>query len=406
MRLRYVLVLIAGPLFLAGRAESVPSAHPDPSEIQPVRPVITPAPAADDDWKVLQQELGRLAADGKLAEQVDLLRGFIKRTKNPDLRLVAMGELAETLRDRRLNRLDEAETLARQILEAQPSEPYSYVMLSHILYEQDRLADAAAMLRAERKHVPEVTALYWSELAENLIEQVRRAPQLGPDAAGPLLSEAADASLQALRLLERNPAQSDVDMSIALGDRALILDLQAALVEQTDSGRAALTAESQRLAKASAAALAKPAPAASSAAKAQRAEAVDDEWRTIYLQSSQLFRDGKFDEGAGTLRTFIRSHPDFNRARVSLGIFHMQHVHDDTHMTRDAARACLIDAVAALDEALQRNADDIEALTYKALVLRLQAERVEVDAASASNLLADADRLIDRAKELNRQNAR
>lgn len=393
MRLRPPFALIAGlllPFLLAGRA--------DPSQAQPVRPVITPA--TDNDWKVLQQDLNRLAADGKLTEQVDLLRAFIGRTKDRELRLVAMGELADVLRDRRLNRLAEAETVARQILEAQPLEPYPYVLLSHILYDQDRLADAAAVMRAQRKEIPEVTALYWSELAENLIEQVRRAPQLGRDAAGPLLAEAADASLQALRLLERNPARSDVDMSIALGDRALILDLQAALVEQSDSGRAALTAESQRLAKLSAAALAKPSPAT-----APRA-AVEDEWKTLYPQASQLFRDGKFDESADTLRLFIRSHPDFARARVTLGIFQMQRVHDDAHMTREAARTYLTDAVAAFDEALRRDADNVEALTYKALVLRLQAERVEQDTAQASKLLADADRLIDRAKELNRQKAR
>jgi tetratricopeptide (TPR) repeat protein len=402
---RRLLALITGPLLLllVGHVESVASTLADRVGVQPAQPVPAIAPAAartaDGDWKLLQQQLSRLAAEDKLAEQVDLLRPFIQGTKDTELRLVAMLELAQLLGDRRLNRLTEAEVVARQILELQPSEPSSYVTLSQILYDQERLADAADVLRAERKHVPDAagSSLYWSVLAENLIEQVRRSPQLARDAAGPLLSEAADASTQALRLIEKNPSHSDVDMSVALGDRALILDLQAALVEQTETGRAALMAESQRLAKESSAVLRKP------TAAAQTPSPTEEEWRTIYQQSSQQFREGKFDQAANAIRAFIRLHPDFQIARIALGVFQMQRVSDDKTMARELARAFLTDAVAVLDEALRRNPDYVEALTYKALVLRLQAERVEVDAARAGTLNTEATRLIDRAKELNRQ---
>ena len=63
-------------------------------------------------------------------------------------------------------------------------------------------------------------------------------------------------------------------------------------------------------------------------------------------------------------------------------------------------RELLGEATGSLDAALKMRPDYMEAIVYKSLVLRLQAERVEQDAARIKSLQAEANRLAEQAKKL------
>lgn len=66
----------------------------------------------------------------------------------------------------------------------------------------------------------------------------------------------------------------------------------------------------------------------------------------------------------------------------------------------DTTKILLADGVAGLDVALKQKPDFIEALVYKSILLRLQAERVEKDPARAKALIAEADKLRAKAEAL------
>ena len=66
----------------------------------------------------------------------------------------------------------------------------------------------------------------------------------------------------------------------------------------------------------------------------------------------------------------------------------------------DTTKVLLAEGVARLDEALKLKPDFVEALMFKSLLLRLQAERVEKDPARAKALIAEADKLRAKAEAL------
>lgn len=103
------------------------------------------------------------------------------------------------------------------------------------------------------------------------------------------------------------------------------------------------------------------------------------------------------DEVRLRARQAVPARPD---ARYVLGAFLWEVVNRTPDMPRDAARRILADASAALDDAIKLKPEYVEALMYKSLVVRLQATRVEQDAARRKALLAEADRLAERAKAL------
>ena len=75
-------------------------------------------------------------------------------------------------------------------------------------------------------------------------------------------------------------------------------------------------------------------------------------------------------------------------------------------LSRDTTKLLLAEAITALDSALKLKPDFVEALMYKSVVLKMQAERVEQDPARIKTLIAEAERLAEQAKRLmNRKTA-
>ena len=69
-------------------------------------------------------------------------------------------------------------------------------------------------------------------------------------------------------------------------------------------------------------------------------------------------------------------------------------------LPRETMQTLLAEAMSAFDAALKLKPDFMEALTYKSIVLRLQAKQVELDPVKAKALVAEADRLQEQAKRL------
>jgi hypothetical protein len=101
-----------------------------------------------------------------------------------------------------------------------------------------------------------------------------------------------------------------------------------------------------------------------------------------------------------TARTAVPTTPE---ARQKLGVYLYDVVSRDPKLPAADARALVAEANAAFDRALESKPEYMEALVYKSLALRLQAERFEPDAARARALIAEADRLRARAMELQKR---
>ena len=313
----------------------------------------SPSPAqAPDRWDALQREATRLRAAGKLVE---------------------------------------AEAVARRMVAQNPGRFEAHVLLAHILRDQDRPDAAADALRRARTQVRELPAIHRLELVQYLLEQVQQSPRLSRARLRRLLDEASTVADEVIA--------SQQETVLALTAKAMVLDQQAKSVEQSEARRQALSAEADRLWQRarSVAAERSPAPAAT---PSPAVSSDDDEWRAAQQKASKLIAGGRSDEVAPIYEAFIETHPTFGRARVFLGGYLWESVRKDTAMPRETARKRLADAQTQLDAALNLNADDIEALIYKSLVLRLGAERIEPDPRRAKALIIEADRLRDRAKDL------
>jgi tetratricopeptide (TPR) repeat protein len=121
--------------------------------------------------------------------------------------------------------------------------------------------------------------------------------------------------------------------------------------------------------------------------------------RTL-LPSATVAATGDALRGA---REIVPATPE---SRHAYGVYLWELAYRTKDLPRDATRTILSEAVTALDAALKQKPEFIEALVYKAIVLNLQADRVEQDPARIKALRAEADRLREQAKKLQaRKNA-
>ena len=100
------------------------------------------------------------------------------------------------------------------------------------------------------------------------------------------------------------------------------------------------------------------------------------------------------------LRDLRAATPADPQAKQVVGTYLWDMVSRSKTLAREVSARLLAEAIVAFDGALKVKPEYIEALVYKSLVLRLQAERVEQDPARAKALIAEADRLAAKAKKL------
>ena len=103
------------------------------------------------------------------------------------------------------------------------------------------------------------------------------------------------------------------------------------------------------------------------------------------------------------LRDLRAATPADPQAKQVVGTYLWDMVNRSKTLPREASARLLAEAVIALDGALKTKPDYMEAIVYKSIVLRLQADRVEQDPARAKALIAEADRLAALAKKLPRK---
>ena len=409
---------------------------------------------------------------------------------------------------REMSRLEgndaEAAALLQRFLKTNPRRFEPYIALAHIFEKQARFAEAADTVRAARKAVPDMPAMFVLQLAQYDIQQVTESPALP-------VADAARVIKEAIAVCDQLIAAKQ-EVRLAMMAKSLALQKQSERVEQTAARKQAVMAESDsisqkaRFTNADGSTIAKtvddewldlqgtffvgsaaaptpdgaklekfaaahpdfvpvrlalgryytdlgdaikdPAPK-SAAARTQNFQAADahltraiaiahdpvDAMLAISARIDLLGADrlNRPAEGEALARSAIAKYPDqpalvMSLARLLLppgkiatdaavrslrqaaaatpesqhtvGIYLWQIVSSNKDLARPAAAKLLSEAMASFDAALKMRPTYVEALVYKAVTLRLQAERVETEPARIKALKAEADRLSAQAKEL------
>lgn len=121
---------------------------------------------------------------------------------------------------------------------------------------------------------------------------------------------------------------------------------------------------------------------------------------TTYMQLAGFYnRQGRFDQTIEALEARAASEPNNPEAYYTIATYLWDKTFRDFRLKDADKRAYLEKGVAATDKAIAIKNDYLEAIVYKGLLLRLQAN-MEKDRGRQQALLKEADELRDRAKAL------
>ena len=121
---------------------------------------------------------------------------------------------------------------------------------------------------------------------------------------------------------------------------------------------------------------------------------------TVYLQMAGFYdRNEEFEKTIEALRQRSAVEPDNPEAFYTIGTFYWEKAFRDFRLTDEQKEEYVMLGLAEEDKALELNPDYVEALTYKNILLRIQANLTE-DLDLQEQLIAEADILRDRAEEL------
>lgn len=113
-------------------------------------------------------------------------------------------------------------------------------------------------------------------------------------------------------------------------------------------------------------------------------------------------RQGQFDKTMDAFQRRASMEPNNPEAWHTMGTFYFDKVQRDKSLSKDVAKGYLQSGIQAEDKALALNAAYYEAVTYKSLLLGLQAT-LEKDPATQKKLLAQAGQLRDQALALQKK---
>src|SRR5882672_2409321 len=126
---------------------------------------------------------------------------------------------------------------------------------------------------------------------------------------------------------------------------------------------------------------------------------------TVYMTLAGYYnRQGHFDKTIEALEERAAKEPNNPEAFYTIATYYWDEAYRDFKLKENEKKAYVGKGVEAVDHALQIKPDYMEALVYKNLLLRLQAN-LEKDTAKQQALIKDADKLRDRAQELRKQKA-
>ena len=137
----------------------------------------------------------------------------------------------------------------------------------------------------------------------------------------------------------------------------------------------------------------------------QQAKAARPTDPAVYMTLAGYYnRQGHFDKTIEALEERAAKEPNNPEAFYTIATYYWDEAYRDFKLKEAEKRAFVGKGVEAVDHALQIKPDYMEALVYKNLLLRLQAN-MEKDPAKQQQLIKDADRLRDKAQELRKQKA-
>lgn len=117
------------------------------------------------------------------------------------------------------------------------------------------------------------------------------------------------------------------------------------------------------------------------------------------LLAGYFNRQGEFDKTMEAFQQRANLEPNNPEAWHTMGSYFYEKAYRDKSLSRDVARNYVMAGIQAEDKALAINPEYFEAVTYKNLLIRLQA-LYERDPATQKRLIAEADQLRDRALAL------
>lgn len=124
---------------------------------------------------------------------------------------------------------------------------------------------------------------------------------------------------------------------------------------------------------------------------------------TVYTTLAGFYnRQGEFDKTIEALEARAQREPDNPEAFHTIATYYWDKAFRDFRLKDPEKKQYVIKGLEAEDKAIDLKADYMEALTYKNLLLRLQAN-LEKDPKIQKDLLAEADRLRDKAVELQKK---
>ena len=125
----------------------------------------------------------------------------------------------------------------------------------------------------------------------------------------------------------------------------------------------------------------------------------------VYMQLAGYYnRQGAFDKTIEALEERAQKEPNNPEAFYTISTYYWDKAYRDFKLKENEKRDFVQKGIEAVDHALQIKPDYMEALVYKNLLLRLQAN-LEKDPSKQQALIKQADQLRDKAQELRKQKA-
>ncbi|MGH6915548.1 MAG: tetratricopeptide repeat protein, partial [Geminicoccales bacterium] len=125
----------------------------------------------------------------------------------------------------------------------------------------------------------------------------------------------------------------------------------------------------------------------------------------VYMSLAGYYnRQGEFEKTIEALEARAQQEPNNPEAYYTIATYYWDKAYRDFRLPEPEKKKYVEAGVAAVDKAISLKNDYMEALVYKNLLLRLQAN-LETNPARQQALLKEADELRDRAQELRKQKA-
>jgi tetratricopeptide (TPR) repeat protein len=123
----------------------------------------------------------------------------------------------------------------------------------------------------------------------------------------------------------------------------------------------------------------------------------------IYMQLAGFYqRQGEFDKTIDALNHRAEIEPNNPEAFQTIAGYYWDETRSDSSLTDQEKRQYIDKGLDAVNKALSIKADYVEAITFKGLLLRLEAN-IEKDPSKQQSLLKEATELSDKANDLRKQ---